>query len=70
MLAHLANEDVRCPGCGGWLDQTMSTDFGWTVDEPICHRCSAHERHRDTHPKPKPGALLTSTPVPVPRNDS
>lgn len=66
VLAHLANEDVTCPGCGGYLDQTMSTDFGWRVDEPVCHRCAAHTKHRDAHPKPKPGVLLISTPVPVP----
>ena len=69
VLAHLANEDLRCPGCGGYLDQTMSTDFGWRVDEPVCHRCSAHQRHREAHPKPKRGALLVSTPVPSHHHD-
>lgn len=70
VLAHLTNEDLRCPGCGGYLDQTMSIDFGWRVEEPVCHRCAAHQKHRDSHPKPKPGTHLVSTPVPAPPREA
>lgn len=70
VLAHMGNEELRCPGCGWYMDESMSTDYGWRVEEPVCHRCAAHEKHRTAHPKPRPGAMLVSTPVPIPKEDS
>ena len=63
ILAHLGNEELRCPGCGGYLDETTDRSLVNRVHEDlVCHRCAAmatHRAHREERHAPLlPGTLL------------
>lgn len=65
--ALLAYEADRCPGCGGYMHDTIDpeTEGRWHVPEPTrCHRCTAiavkQEGYKET---PNPQALLWSASI-------
>lgn len=48
VFEHLANESLRCGGCGGYMDDTTDPTKGQMVhDEVVCNRCRALEIHRE-----------------------
>lgn len=62
ILTHLSNEQLRCSGCGGYLDETTDPAKVTVVhDDTVCHKCAALAAHREalekTH-QDKPGLLL------------
>ena len=62
ILTHLMNEDLRCSGCGDYLDLTMPTDHVYEIHEQRCQRCNAiatykEEQHFDKKP---PGTFVTA----------
>ena len=55
MRARRALEMDRCPGCGGWLSQTLTDDepvddrpdHYYAVEPLWCRKCVAHEQWRE-----------------------
>jgi uncharacterized protein with PIN domain len=55
MRARRALEMDRCPGCGGWLSQTLTDDepidhqpdHFYAVEPLWCEKCVAHEQWRE-----------------------
>lgn len=55
MRARRALELDRCPSCGGWLSETLTTDepmddhpdHYYAVEPVWCRKCIAHERWRE-----------------------
>lgn len=68
ILAHLSAEQLRCPGCGMYLDESTGTDFNHAVHEQKCAGCAAKEAHRETAEKTKrdfpKGTFLTVSKIP------
>ncbi len=70
ILAHLRAEELRCSGCGMYLDESTSNDWAHTVhDQLTCNGCRAMQLHQETAEqsgrKPRPGQLTVVTKQPV-----
>lgn len=66
VLAHLRAEELRCTGCGQYLDESTGTDWAHVVtDDMTCNGCRAKELHREAAEKAKrkrrPGQLVMVT---------
>lgn len=70
LLTHLENEASRCPGCGGYLDDTTDEGRAQEVhDDTLCHRCAAlaaHQKHLENTKQQQPGALIWARTVDIP----
>jgi hypothetical protein len=51
MLALLRCERLSCPGCGGWLPETLNLEpEDYDVDAPSrCGKCTVLAIHQDYH---------------------
>lgn len=57
MRARRALEMDRCPGCGGWLSQTLTNqepiedhpDHYYAIEPLWCRKCIAHEQWREAN---------------------
>jgi len=57
MRARRALEMDRCPGCGGWMSQTLTDnepvddqpDHYYAVEPLWCRKCVAHEQWRESN---------------------
>lgn len=62
MLTHLANEEMRCSGCGDYLDATMPLDHVYEITEHRCQRCNAIAHYKDENKfdKKPPGTFVSA----------
>jgi uncharacterized protein with PIN domain len=63
ILTHLANEQGRCPSCGGYLDETTAHDHVYAIHEQRCDQCNTLDKYKQSHPDPLPGTLLVPEPL-------
>lgn len=68
IATHLMNEQSRCTGCGGYLDETTDRTTLQMVHETTCVRCLALAKHRATLEKAErdlDGVMLWADTVPT-----
>ena len=61
-MAHLANEDMRHPECGDYLDATLPKDHAYRIHEHQCNRCNAiaEYKKREKFEDRPPGTFVTA----------